>query len=184
MHGIPHHGGSQTPASESEMDWPCGLSYTGLSPASFCRRSSSAFQLGDDARIFRVVVEIVHFARVVAHVEELPIGRGVGRIGALHTEGLAVIVDELPAVVANAIVCRHVMVAGVVHPVAVIHGFAPIARRVAFEVGAETAALHFGGGADACVVEEHRREIDVQHHVAVDGVGADDAGVAHDEGHP
>ena len=54
---------------------------------------------------------------------------------------------------------------------------------MAFEVGAEAAALHFGGRGDAGVVEERRREIDVQHHVAVDGVGADGAGVAHEEGH-
>ena len=98
-------------------------------------------------------------------------------------ERLAVEVDQLPAIRPDAIVTGHVMVVIVVHPVAVVHRLAPGLRRVAFQVVTETRALHLLRSLQSGVVQEHRREIDIQRDVAIHAAGRDRSRVSHDERH-
>ena len=120
--------------------------------------------------------------RVALQVEQLPL-RLLGAAGvAFDGERVGVVVDQLVGVGAHPVVRPHVVVRAV-HPVAVVHGGAPVRGRGALQQRAERAALHVVGNRHPRVIEKGLREVDVEDHVGVDGARPHRARVAHDERH-
>ena len=75
------------------------------------------------------------------------------------------------------------VVVGQMHPVPIIHGRLPVLRRPALQQGAEAASLHHVRNWGAGVVEERRREINVEDDPLVDGAGLNELGVADQKRH-
>src|SRR6266567_8326139 len=91
------------------------------------------FQVPYNGGVFRVGVEIGHLARVVAHVVQFPFRLRIGRMRSAHIQRPAIVVDQLPTLRADAVMAGHMMIAVVVHPVAVVHGFPPVARSMSLD---------------------------------------------------